>query len=432
MTAAVLSHHVAAYAAQVRAHLADLTREQLDDLTDGLEADLMEALEDPARPITGEIPLTGPAGAPIAAASLPDAETTSIIDLTERFGAPETYAAELRAAAGLPAPRTADAGTTPRPSIHERLVSRLRADGERLLAQPERVVTQPWWPGARAVGEAFRPLWWVVRGWVLFNIVVSMVSGAEDVYFLPKNFFGGLVLLAVVAASIQHGQGRWTLPGPGRHILAAVSVIAAVGFIPVAATASGNSSRIEYYGGYSEPTPVADGVYFGGEPVTNLFVYDANGEFIDQAQIVDDKGRPVRVDREGGLWDDATSWYWSPAEDSYGRDVWNAFPLRMWSDQDAQWDDSTQGWVLPEGVDLAATPPPFVQLAPLAADQDTPAEDAAAPETATDVPVDPAAPTDPAPADSPPAGTAPQDPAQPGQEPGAPADPATVEAPPAG
>ena len=119
-----------------------------------------------------------------------------------------------------------------------------------------------------------------------------------------------------------------------------MSVIAAVGFIPVAATASGNSSRIEYYGGYSEPTPVADGVYSGGEPVTNLFVYDANGEFIDQAQIVDDKGRPVRVDREGGIWDerDRTTQYWDPATDSYDREIWNAFPLRMWNDRDAVWE----------------------------------------------------------------------------------------------
>lgn len=430
MTAAVLSHHVTAYAAQVRAHLADLTREQLDDLTDGLEADLMEALEDPARPITGEIPLAGPAGAPNATASLPEAATTSIIDLTERFGTPKAYAEELRTAAGLPAPREGKGAASVRPPLAERIRTRLAARRARLVARP-------WWPAARAIGEALRPLWWVARGWVLFNIVVSMVSGVEDVFFLPRNVFGLMLLLLAVAASIQHGQGHWTLTGRGRHVFAVVSLIAAVGMIPTLMTASAHADRVTYVDGpYYEPEPVADGVYFGGLPVTNLFVYDADGEFIDQAQIVDDKGRPVRVDRPGGLWDDSdgTSRYWSPAQDSYGRDVWNAFPLRMWSDRDAEWNNQTQEWVLPEGVIPASVPPPFVQLAPLATDQGAPSGQPVEPgtETATDAPVDPAAPTDPAPADSAPADTAPSEPPRPSQEPGAPAAPTTVEAPPAG
>lgn len=395
MTAAVLSHHVTAYAAQVRAHLADLTREQLEDLTDGLEADLVEAFEDPARPGTGEIPLASgrlgaPDDVPADASSRPGGAPTSSIDLTERFGTPKAYAEELRSAAGLPAPRATKAEKPVRPPIGERMMSQLRADGERLFAQP-------WWPAVPATGIALRPLWWVLRGWVLYNVVVTMVSGPEDVFFLPGNIFGAVLLLAAIAVSIQYGQGRWTLDGRWRYLLTGLNLVAAVGLFPVLATSVAHAPTVQYVTSYDEQ-PVEDGVYLGGQPVTNLFVYDADGAFIDQAQIVDDKGRPVRVDREGGIWDerDQTSQYWDPATDSYGREIWNVFPLRMWNDRDAEWDNETQTWVLPDGVTPAAVPPPFVQLAPLSKDLSAPAapEDGAAP-TDPSAQVDPAVPADP-------------------------------------
>ena len=72
---------VAGYAAAVRRSLADLGPELVDDLTDDLEADLAEALDDERHVAHGR-------------------------GVLEQFGPPEDYAAELRAAAGL-APATA-------------------------------------------------------------------------------------------------------------------------------------------------------------------------------------------------------------------------------------------------------------------------------------------------------------------------------------
>jgi hypothetical protein len=63
---------VAAYVREVRSELADLPIEDVDDLTGGMEADLTE--------------LDGDCGG----------------DLAGRLGSPSRYAAELRAAAGLP------------------------------------------------------------------------------------------------------------------------------------------------------------------------------------------------------------------------------------------------------------------------------------------------------------------------------------------
>ena len=75
---------VAEYARTVRAALDDLPADTLDDLTDGLEADLLDALADTE-------------AGPVDAAQ-------SLEDVTTQFGPARVYADELRAAAGL-APR---------------------------------------------------------------------------------------------------------------------------------------------------------------------------------------------------------------------------------------------------------------------------------------------------------------------------------------
>ena len=76
---------VAGYAAAVRRSLVDLGPELVDDLTDDLEADLADALDDERHVAHGR-------------------------GLLDQFGPPEAYAAELRAAAGLaPAVRPARA-----------------------------------------------------------------------------------------------------------------------------------------------------------------------------------------------------------------------------------------------------------------------------------------------------------------------------------
>jgi len=77
----VLVNYVSYFAAQVRGALADLSTEVVDDLTEGLEADLIDAMsEDP---------------------KAKSAEDLTLNDLIERFGKPTDYASELRGAAGL-------------------------------------------------------------------------------------------------------------------------------------------------------------------------------------------------------------------------------------------------------------------------------------------------------------------------------------------
>ena len=77
----LLVNFVAYYATQVRAQLTDLSAQVIDDLTDGLEADLMDTMQETrgGEP-SGDLTLNG---------------------LIERFGQPKSYAHELRTAAGF-------------------------------------------------------------------------------------------------------------------------------------------------------------------------------------------------------------------------------------------------------------------------------------------------------------------------------------------
>jgi len=122
---------VAAFVAQVRARLGDLTEEEREELLGGLEADLAERLAE------GEADL----------------------------GDPAAYAAELRAAAGLEArPRgwavRRPAGTRRPLADHlSELLDAIRSDWERWVARDPRVA-EAW-----QVTQAPRPAWWVLRAW---------------------------------------------------------------------------------------------------------------------------------------------------------------------------------------------------------------------------------------------------------------------------
>lgn len=373
MTTAALLGHVTAYAAQVRTHLSDLPSEQVDDLTDGLEADLAEALADPdARPVTGEVPTV----------RLPVDGTadTVVLDLAARFGDPADYAAELRTAAGLPLAPEAG-GPDLGPTRWEEIVAWW---GE----QKEAATGHPAWPSVSSFALAVRPAWWVARGWVLFGILFSLNS-TEGTVVAPGGLLEWIVFLGLVWLSVEYGRGRRALPRPVRRLAVGLSVVAAVFLLPgVAAMAAPDEVRYED-SAYSDVPPV-DGVYVDGSRVTNLFVYDADGEYVQHAQVLDNQGRAVRVDEPDGLWIDseATVLHWAPLFDVDGREVPNAYPVpTVRSDSYGRLDDLGTGSQVGAVTEPA---PPVRSVAPL--DVDT-ASTAAEPEVDPDGPAEPTDPT---------------------------------------
>jgi hypothetical protein len=210
MRTETLVRYVSECAHQVRARLSDLAFEQIDDLTDGLEADLIEALEDPDGPgITGEVPAVAVDATP-SGGNEPadfDEEAKAIRSLTERFGSPGSYAEELRSAAGLPAPER----------VSNALVGTRRRAAERVARIRGRVTRAPWWPTFRDFCVAIRPVWWALRAWVLFFLAFEF-SGGNRHDPVPNAAVEWVSFAALLIVSVQCGRGRWTDRTFGRSV----------------------------------------------------------------------------------------------------------------------------------------------------------------------------------------------------------------------
>jgi hypothetical protein len=357
---------VAGYAAAVRRSLADLGPELVDDLTDDLVADLTEALADERHVAHGR-------------------------GLLEQFGPPEEYAAELRAAAGI-----APAGA---PARRVRLFSDPVADTRRLGAWAlRRLRALTWWAPVESFLVALRPVWWLLRGWAVYQLV-ALMSGASG--WLPRNLPAFLVLGGTVIVSVQYGRGAWLQSRRVAWLGATASVVAAVALLPLLAGVQSRVAASErVYAAYTagrfgslgdtqtiyRDRPV-DGVVIDGMQVSNLFVYDAEGNPLSDVQVYDDRGRPVRTTYDNGsgrYWfPEATEpWSFVSRTDADGRARWNVYPLRGGPASSFVADDDSSTLVLPAGTSAATPPWPFAKAPAL----DAPADAAIAAEGATPSP----------------------------------------------
>jgi hypothetical protein len=327
-----LSAHVRGYAQAVRLHLADLGPDVADDLTDGLDADLTEAVLDE---------MVTPA----------DAEATQVFDLAARFGPADEYAAELRAAAGLPAKAPARrVGRGPGRVIGETWT----VVSERWRAAWRPVASTPGWTAFAEFARSLAPAWWILRGWVAAQVVM-WPYGMGDATLWPSSTAGRVLVVTAIVVSVQWGRGTWVprwawFP----RAVAVASVAAGVLAIPMVLDVAAESRPVVTAGlsydagwndGYNEAqfsqastggdgrVAGTDGIWVDGMQVSNIFAYDAAGNPIRDVQLFDDRGRPVRTIAEAATWntwsvpDVAGSWSFQPATASDGRTRWNVFPL---------------------------------------------------------------------------------------------------------
>lgn len=258
---------VEAFVARVRARLADLGEDDREELLDGLEADLSEQLADGSTDL----------------------------------GDPWLYAAELRAAAGLPEPR------------RSRPVGQLlprRADLERALDRSREVWSDLLGRFPSQVGEvlsALRPAWWVARAWVAVSLLDQWAGPWERVSLMPTLAVPGLglaVLVVAIVVSTLIGLGRlWPGSGPDRPLttrllLLAANLAALVLPLGFSATSPGYLSGEPHwddpYSYYyaSEPEP---GLRVDGAPVRNIFAYDAEGRPLTGVQLFRANGEALAV-----------------------------------------------------------------------------------------------------------------------------------------
>jgi hypothetical protein len=301
------------YAAEVRRQLGDLPPDQVEDLTDGLEADLADALADG-----------------------PPTEEGAAVDVAARFGSPGAYARELRAAAGIP--DGADAPAKPWP---ER-VQRLRAGAARAGATVRR---QPWVEPVASAATELRPLWWVARAWIGYQVMMWLVIQSDLLLWhirperdgMPNRALHWVLLLGLVIISVQWGRGRWgagQLPRLSRWVtVAALLLVVPVGWFTYESRFYGPEVSDVRYVEVPAAAPVPeDGVWVDGMQVSNLFVYDADGAPLSDVQVYDDRGRAVRTTTDDGwgayeLPGVRGTWAFVPAHDEDGRRRWNVYPL---------------------------------------------------------------------------------------------------------
>ena len=340
----LLINFVAYYATQVRGALGDLSQEIVDDLTDGLEADLIDALEESRR---GK-----------------NAEELTLNDLIDRFGKPGDYAEELRTAAGFEPRNPANRVTVPP------FLRRLRIKLVALVA-PLLAAGSKFWQheAVRRVLGFLRPLWWVWRGILAYGLIVLVIGDANLLgnltthYLLPDSLGTLSLMILLIVGSLHLGvrarDGRQRKREP--IALLAANIVLALAVLPLTIETANLQYRsyetyvegptiIENYGGLREwSTPEhwnETNNFFGGddsalhapvmvdgELVGNLFVYDAQGNPVERAQILDQDGRPVTLSTSGTTLDRTTGTVhmWVPAVDEYGRAVPNAFPGNTWT-----------------------------------------------------------------------------------------------------
>lgn len=332
MTTLTADQDVVAFAGAVRAALTDLAPEEVDDLTDGLEADLHDRVQESG------------------AASLGD---------------PAAYAEELREAAGLPH-RATRQRRSPLGAIR-RLRADARADRQRLAD------THPLLAELGRIVVALRPAWWVLRAVGVYGIVASVMHWWDYAVTLPRV----LLLLALVVGSVALGLRDLRARPVARWLVVALNLITAVaGTVTVLSALHTADQATLTQQMYDETVFATEGVYVEGEPVSNLFVYGPDGELVDGARIVDEQGRPVRLDTADML---AEGFYWSPdgelrlpSDEVPGDDGWNVYPLD--ASANPEFDPYEEGIANAIRVPGAA---PFPRLQPLVG-VDTPEDEPAA------------------------------------------------------
>ena len=224
------------FAAAVRAELADLPKREIQELTDGLEADLQDRLSEEG----------------------------------ESFdpGSAADYAAELREAAGI----------SPRNAIRRYFSVAAFNEG----------FTE--WANRTAFGRAIynfvvslRPVWWVLRAGVAFLIADTVSRDHFSIWFLPL----------FVLISIQWGRKKWLTQKFFTAILLPLNLLAVVLCIPSYYTIS---DKVDAY--YSmESTmgnlPSTDGLRFNGVMVNEIKAFDKDKKEVTGLTFQDGTGNLI-------------------------------------------------------------------------------------------------------------------------------------------
>jgi hypothetical protein len=259
MSTETMSADVRDYLAAVMRELADLPPAERDDLLDDLDDHLHEVLAE------GEG------------------------SLEQRLGPPAMYAAELRTSAGL-APSTASGKSTA--SLLHRAIDAMSSS-----ALWRRTAEHPSTQAALDFLPQLRPAWWILRAWLAVEFLGLVQHGRynygfrDDLGLLPRvaggHYLAVLLLLAAVPISIA--MGRRAHQGGARLLVLAGNVLA-VGMIVPAVMALHGATHVEV-----DQVAPAEGLFYNGNLITNIYPYDAQGHPLEHVQLFDGNGQPITL-----------------------------------------------------------------------------------------------------------------------------------------
>lgn len=322
------------FAEKVREQLSDLPADELDDILDGLVADLTEQAFDAGDELT--------------------------------LGDPAAYARELRDAAGLP--ERQDAKRDWLRGTRDAVVN-----GARMI--PSAIRRNPLGAAVLDFFVDLRPVWWIIRG-AAFAAFLHLITIPNQVIPAPYEWSASYfwVNAGAILLSIQWGRGRWVPKRFLRILRTAMSVAAVLAIAPML-----SSFAASPYFECEEILP-ADGLLLDGTQIGNIFPYNEKGELLRDVQLYTDKGTPIRL--YGGRSDSyAMGWespnteshYLLPFYDVHEKAFWNVYPLQNALKKEASEE--------PDRLSARDSVPPFVRAPGLVEGQATPApSDDASPE----------------------------------------------------
>lgn len=243
------SFEVEEYLHAVQAALADLPAETREDLIEDLPDHLAEVL----------------------------AEGGSLRD---RLGDPAEYAAELRSAAGLDvvdARRRSASMTDVVRGLGVRL-ERVDLGAGRLFGYAR----------AGDLVRALQPGWWVLRGWLVTQLICIVQGSSEWKGVVPRysgsRAIGAAILVVAIIVSVAVGRRSLRAGAWPRGVLTVISLavlVWGIAVLPGKVAAHGSSGTMSI-----EPI---------GDDITDMYVYDSTGKPVPNARIYDQNGNPVQL-----------------------------------------------------------------------------------------------------------------------------------------
>jgi hypothetical protein len=247
-TAPVVRSDVEQFVAAVREHFSDLDVAEREELLGGLEADTADLVAERG---------------------------------TGALGDPGAYAAELRAAAGLPAYAPRRARALPTIGLGDVLDEVHRFWDRALDALPG---------SPRGFLESLQPVWWVLRAVVAWLLAQDLrhPSVVLDARWWP-------VLALMVVGSVQLGRGRWGLgflrtAAAGRLLVVTLNLVA-LGLLPGAvdrlAWHVGETRGEQLYGHLYDEVQDSGTITYQGRQICRLRVVDEQGRRVEGLRVLD-------------------------------------------------------------------------------------------------------------------------------------------------